>query len=135
MQYHSPYSTKNHGARVIDQGEHCPVSFSETTNTLMEGLKTPVSVIWQVVKARPEGRGFHAAARTLEKAKKTSLAWERQLLALPQVLFLSALVQEVLELVSAGDEASTKGQKNVPPDQSPGGTILLMDRARRFIWE
>ena len=34
-----------------------------------------------------------------------------------------------------GDEAYTKVQKNVPPDQSPGWTILLMDRASRFIWE
>ena len=34
-----------------------------------------------------------------------------------------------------GDEAYTKVQKNVPPDQSPGWTILLLDRASRFIWE
>src|SRR3979411_169853 len=42
IQYHSPYSTKNHGDRVIYKCEHCPVYFSETKNTLMEGLKTPV---------------------------------------------------------------------------------------------
>ena len=29
----------------------------------MAGLKTPVSVIWQVVKARTEGMGLNAAAR------------------------------------------------------------------------
>jgi len=29
----------------------------------------------------------------------------------------------------------TKVQKNVPPDPSPGWTILLLDRASRFIWE
>ena len=33
-----------------------------------------------------------------------------------------------------GDEAYTKVQKNVPPDQSSGWTILLMDRASRFLW-
>jgi hypothetical protein len=32
------------------------------------------------------------------------------------------------------EQWSTKVQKNVPPDQSLGWTILLMDRASRFIW-
>ena len=97
IQYHSPYSTKNHGGRVIYKCEHCPVYFSETKNTLMEGLKTPVSVIWHVLKARTEGMGLTAAARTFEQAKKTILAWERKFLDLHQVLFLSALVQKFLE--------------------------------------
>ena len=110
-------------------------SFSETKNTLLEGLKTPVSVIWQVVKARTEGMGLNAAARTFEKAKNTILAWERKFIDLHQVLFLYALVHEFLALVIEGDEAYTKVQKNVPPDQSPGWTILLLDRASRFIWE
>jgi transposase-like protein len=135
IQYHSPYNTKNHGSRVIYKCEHCPVYFSETNKTLLEGLKTPVSVIWQVLKARTEGMGLNAAARTFEKAKNTILAWERKLLDLQQVLFLYALVHEFLALVIEGDEAYTKVQKNVPPEQSPGWTILLMDRASRFIWE
>ena len=67
IKYHSPYATKNHGGRVIYKCENCPVYFSETKKTLMEGLKTPVSVIWQVIKARTEGMGFHAAARTFNK--------------------------------------------------------------------
>jgi hypothetical protein len=101
----------------------------------MAGLKTPISVIWQVVKARTEGMGLNAAVRTFEKAKNTILAWERRFRDLHQVLFLSALVHEFLELVIEGDEAYTKVQKNVPPEQSPGWTILLLDRASRFIWE
>jgi len=47
---------------------------------------------------------------------------------------LYAVVHEFLVSVIEGDEAYTKVQKNVPPDQSPGWTILLMDRASRFIW-
>src|SRR5882672_6385665 len=135
MRHHSPYTTKNHGGRVIYKCETCKAYFSETKNTLLEGLKTPVSVIWHVIKARTEGMGLNAAARTFEKAKNTILAWERKFLDLHQVLFLYALVHEFLELVIEGDEAYTKVQKNVPPDQSPGWTILLMDRASRFIWE
>ena len=135
IQYHSPYTTKNHGDRVIYKCEHWPVYFSETKKTLMEGLKTPLSVIWQVLKARTEGMGLNAAARTFEKAKNTILAWERKFLDLHRVLFLYALAHEFLALVIEGDEAYTKVQKNVPPDQSSGWTILLMDRASRFIWE
>ena len=134
IQYHSSYTTKNHGSRVMYKCEHCPASFSETKNTFLEGLKTPVSVIWLVLKARTEGMGFNAAARTFAKAKNTILAWERKFLDLHQVLFLYALVHEFLVLVIEGDEAYTKVQKNVPPDQSRGWTILLMDRASRFIW-
>ena len=97
IQYRSLYTTKNHGNRIIYKCEHCPVYFSETKKTLMEGLKTPISVIWQVLKARTEGMGFNAAARTFEKAKNTILAWERKFLDLHQVLFLYALVHEFLE--------------------------------------
>src|SRR5712664_4564686 len=113
----------------------CPVYFSETKKTLMEGLKTPVSAIWQVIKARTEGMGLNAAARTFNKAKNTILAWESKFAELHQVLFLYALVHEFFVSVIEGDEAYTKVRKNVPPDQSPGWTILLMDRASRFIWE
>ena len=78
IKYHSPYTTKNHGGRVIYKCENCPTYFSETKNTLLEGLKTPVSVIWQVIKARTDGLGLHAATRTFDKAKHTILAWERK---------------------------------------------------------
>src|SRR5438132_5926057 len=134
IQYHSPYTTQNQLGSVIYKSEHCPVYCSKTKNTLMEGVKTPVSVIWHVLKARTEGMGLNAAARTFEKTKNTILAWERKFLDLHQVLFLYALVHEFLALVIEGDEAYTKVQKNVPPDQSRGWTILLMDRASRFIW-
>ena len=105
IHYHAPYATKNHGSRVIYTCATCPASFSETKNTLLEGLKPPVSVIWHVLKARTEGMGFNAAARTFEKAKNTILAWERKFVDLQQVLFLYALVHEFLEVVIEGDEA------------------------------
>ncbi len=134
IQYHSPYPTKNHGGRVIYKCENCPAYFSETKNTLLEGLKTPVSVIWQVIKARTDGLGLNAATRTFDKAKNTILAWERKFVDLHRVLFLYTLVHEFLAIVIEGDEAYTKVHQNVPPDQSLGWTILLMDRASRFIW-
>jgi hypothetical protein len=105
IQYHSPYTTKNHGARVIDTCDSCPVYFSATKNTRMEGVQTPVSVIWHVLKAGTEGLGFHAAARPFETAKNTILAWERKLVDLHRVLFLSAVVHKFLASVIAGDDA------------------------------
>jgi len=105
IQYHSPYTTKNHGGRIIYKCEHCPVYFSETKHTLMEGVKTPVSVIWQVLKARMEGMGLNAAARTFDKAKNTMLSWEWKCVDLHRVLLLYALVHEFLASVIAGDEA------------------------------
>jgi len=38
-------------------------------------------------------------------------------------------------VVIEGDELYTKVEKNVPPDKSSGWTIVLMERASRFIWE
>jgi len=135
LRSHTTYATQHHGRRIIYKCANCPTYFSETSKTLMAGVKTPVSVIWHVVKARTEGMGLNAAARTFEKAKNTILAWERKFRDLHQVLFLYALVHEFLALVIEGDEAYTKVQKNVPPEQSLGWTILLLDRASRFIWE
>jgi transposase-like protein len=135
LRYHTAYATQYHGHRIIYKCASCPGYFSETKQTLMAGLKTPISVIWQVIKARTEGMGLNATARTFGKAKNTILAWESKFGDLHRVLFLYALVHEFLALVIEGDEAYTKVQKNVPPDQSSGWTILLMDRASRFIWE
>jgi transposase-like protein len=95
--YHSLSTTKNHGSRVIYTCENCPVYFSETKHTRLEGLKTPVSGSWPVRKARTEGMGVHAAARTFEQAKHTLLAWERTVLDLQQVLCLYALGHEFFE--------------------------------------
>jgi hypothetical protein len=37
-------------------------------------------------------------------------------------------------MVIEGDELYTKVKKNVLPDDSRGWTIVLMERASRFIW-
>lgn len=132
---HSPYTTKNHGVRIIYQCEICLSYFSETKNTFMHGLKTPVSAIWTVIKARTDGMGLNAATRTFDFARNTILSWERKFRNLHRVLLLYTMVHEFLELVIEGDEAYTKVHHNVPPHESSGWTILLMDRASRFIWE
>ncbi len=102
---HTPYTTKNHGVRVIYQCESCLSYFSETKNTFMEGLKTPMSVIWLVIKARTDGMGLNAATRTFDVAKNTMLSWERKFSDLHRVLFLYTMVHEFIALVIEGDEA------------------------------
>jgi hypothetical protein len=101
----------------------------------MEGLKTPMSMIWLVIKARTDGMGLNAATRTFEFAKNTILSWERKFSDLHQVLFLYTLIHEFIEVIIEGDEAYSKVHHTVPPHESSGWTILLMDRASRFIWE
>ena len=57
LRSHSFYPTKNHGSRVMYTCATCPAYCSETKKTFLEGLQTPVRVIWHVLKARTEGRG------------------------------------------------------------------------------
>jgi hypothetical protein len=99
----------------------------------MEGLKTPMSMIWLVIKSRTDGMGLNAATRTFAVAKNTILSWERKLSDLHRVRFLYTLIHQFIEVVIEGDEAYTQVHPNVPPHESSGWTILLMDRARRFV--
>ncbi|CAK0774792.1 hypothetical protein CCP3SC1_770005 [Gammaproteobacteria bacterium] len=45
-----------------------------------------------------------------------------------------ALVHQFISQVIEGDELYTKVNKNVPVEESEGWTIMLMERASRFIW-
>ena len=128
------YPTKNHGPRRMYECKECCAYFSETKNTLLEDLKTPLSLIWQVLQARTDGMGLNATARTFGISKNTVLDWEQRCADLQPVLFLYALVHQFLQVIIEGDEVYTKVEKNRPPDQSEGWTLLLMDRASRFIW-
>jgi len=48
---------------------------------------------------------------------------------------LFALAHQFLQQLIEGDELYTRVKQNVAPDQSQGWTIVLMDRATRFIWD
>jgi hypothetical protein len=86
----------------------------------MAGLKTPISMIWLVIKARTDGMGLNAATRTCEVAKNTILSWERKFSHLHRVLFLYTLVHEFIEIIIEGDGAYTKVHHNAPPHESSG---------------
>ena len=107
---------------------------NNSKNTILEGLKTPISLIWLVIRDRTEGQGFHATARVFGISRTTLRQWERRFSDLYEVLFLYSLLHQFISLEIEGDEAYTKIEKNVPAHQSEGWTLLLMDRASRFIW-
>jgi hypothetical protein len=48
---------------------------------------------------------------------------------------LFALTHQFLQQMIEGDELYTRVNKKVAPDASQGWTIVLMDRATRFIWD
>lgn len=129
------YTTKTFGSRDMYVCEKCNCEFSETKNTFLQNLRTPVSKIWNVINNRTEGLGLNATARVSGVSKNTILDWENKFTDLYQILFIYSISHCFIQLLIEGDEFYTKVGKNVPPDKSTGWTIVLMERASRFIWE
>lgn len=129
------YNTLCGGYRQMYLCLFCGNSFSETKNTFLEGLRTPVSIIWKVLNARTEGMSLNATCRVFEIAKKTLLSWEEKFSGLQHTLMIYSMSHIFIQSVVEGDEFYTKVNKNTPPEESSGWTIVLMDRVSRFIWE
>ena len=132
---HTCYETQHHGKRDIFQCTACGRYFSTTFNTFLAGIRTPISLIIKAITARTEGLGLNATCRTFEVAKNTLLDWERRFSGIKRALLLYALLHNFLKLIIEGDEVYTRVGKNTPPDESKGWTVVLMDRASRFLWE
>ena len=135
LKKHSVYKTQNHGERPIMQCQTCKKFFSPTKNTFMAGIRTRISVIVDVFNSRTEGVGLNAVCRIFNVAKNTVLDWEKRMSPIKQVLLLYALLHQFFQVIIEGDELYTKVGKNTPPDKSLGWTVVLMDRASRFLWE
>jgi hypothetical protein len=78
--------------------------------------------------------GVNAACRVFDIAKNTLLDWELRFADLKDTLMMYALMNTFLVQVIEGDELYTKVGKNVPVEDCEGWTIVLMERASRFIW-
>ena len=78
--------------------------------------------------------GFNAVCRVFEISKNTPLDWERRFADLRGPLLIYALLHTFLTQRIEGDEVYTKIDQNRPPEESEGWTVVLMDRASRFIW-
>ena len=128
------YETINNGTRSLYECKKCGNVFSETKGSFLEGLVKPIHFIILVLRARSEGMGFNAVCRTFGISKNTLLNWEEKFAGLKETLLLYALAFTFLQQIIEGDELYTKIGKNVPVEDCEGWTIVLMERATRFIW-
>ena len=132
---HCRYKVKSGEPRTLFLCQDCGDYFSETRNTPLERLKTPVSRISLVLEAINDGMGLNATCRTFHVGKNTIKRWISRLGDLKESLLLYALCHQFIQLQIEGDELYTKVTENKPAHLSEGWTVVLMDRASRFIWE
>lgn len=134
VQSHSRYHTQGNGERTIYRCHYCDIYYSETFGTPIAGLSTPLSRIIEILTVRSEGMSLNATARSFHVSKKSVLDWERRLSHLKPTLMLYSLVHEFIHQEIEGDELYTKVNQTVPPSDSEGWTIVLMERGSRFLW-
>lgn len=132
---HVTYQTQSGEVREEYRCLECGRYFCETTNTLLARLRTPLSKIVLVLESLNEGSGINAVARIFLVSKNSIYSWMEWMAALKEVLMLYALCHQFLQTVVEGDEFYTRVRENRPPAQSEGWTIVLMERATRFLWE
>jgi hypothetical protein len=78
---------------------------------------------------------LNATSRAHNVSKKSVIDWERRLGDLKPTLMLYSLLHQFIHQEIEGDELYTKVDKNKPPSDSQGWTIVLMERGSRFLWE
>jgi transposase-like protein len=132
---HTTYTVRDGEQRSIFYCQDCGNYFSETKNTPLAGLKTPLSRISTVIEAVNDGLGLNAACRTFHVGKNSIKRWLSRLGGLKETLLLYALCHQFIQLLIEGDELYTKVGENKPAHLSEGWTVVLMDRASRFIWK
>ena len=65
--------------RTIYHCSSCDSAFSETRNTPIAQLKTPIALIVQVLSALTEGVGINAATRLYGVSKNSIYRWQERL--------------------------------------------------------
>ena len=128
------YTTKQHGERLLYICANCNKNFSQTYNSLLFRLRTPVSLIIYILRSLTDGFGINACVKTFGVSKNTIYGWLDKFSELKKVVFLYSLCNQYIQLVMEGDELYTKVNKNVPQEDSLGWTIVFLERRSRFIW-
>lgn len=82
----------------------CACYFSETKNTPLAGLRTPLSRIITILDALNEGLGINAACRVFKVSLNSIYSWMGRLAALKQTLLLYALCHQFVQQLIEGDE-------------------------------
>jgi len=135
VKVHTTYTVQAGETRRLYYCGDCHCYFSETHGTALAGLRTPLSGIQQILDALNDGLGVNATCRTFHVSKNTLQTWQERLSPVKDALMLYALCHQFLHQVMEGDELYTKVNSNQPPADSSGWTIVLMDRASRFLWD
>ena len=134
LRIHTTYRVGSGEERHIHHCQECGDYFSETKNTPLAGLRTPLSYIILVLDALNNGLGINAARDTFKVAKNSIYGWLERVAGLKEPLMVYALCHDFLQQLIEGDELYTKVKENKPACASEGWTIVLMERASRFIW-
>ncbi|GAF83568.1 unnamed protein product, partial [marine sediment metagenome] len=93
------------------------------------------SFITMVLDALNDSMSINAACRTFHVSKNSIKRWLKRLADVKETLLLYALCHQFLQQFIEGDELYTKVHHNKPPQECEGWTIVLLDRATRFLWE
>jgi transposase-like protein len=73
------YTITSGEQRTMYHCSSCRRTFSETKNTPIADLKTPISLIVQVLAALTEGVGINAATRLYSVSKNSIYRWQERL--------------------------------------------------------
>jgi transposase-like protein len=114
IEAHKSYPVKAGGVRQLYYCSECKGYFSETHNTPLANLKTPLSRIIEILQALNEGLGVNAVCRVFGVSKSSLYRWQQRLSDLKPTLVLYALCHQFLNLVIEGDELYTKVKKPFP---------------------
>ncbi len=131
---HSTYQIKSGEIRSIYTCEACKKRFSETKNTPLERMKTSLDTVATVMKGLNDGLSINAASRVFSVGKNSIQRWLGKMSNLKETLFLYSICHQFTSQFIEGDELYTKVNENKPAHESEGWTIVLMERATRFIW-
>jgi transposase-like protein len=121
IEAHKSYPVKAGGVRQLYYCPECKGHFSETHNTPLANLKTPLSRIIEILQALNEGLGVNAVCRVFGVSKSSLYRWQQRLSDLKPTLVWYALCHQFLTLVVEGDELYTKVKKTFPPRTRRGG--------------
>ena len=127
------YQTVHNGARQLFLCKNCHTSFSETSDTAMKNIKSSISKVASELRLRSEGLGLRATGRLLESNKRTISEWESRFADQKATLMLYGFCHKFVSLTFEGDELYTIVGKRTDPMKSEGWTVVIMDRASRFI--
>jgi transposase-like protein len=127
------YPTIHNGIRQLFLCKECNKCFSETRDTAMQNIKTPISKVAAALKIRSEGTTLRGTGRILGSNKRTIAQWEDRFADQKATLMLYAFCHEFVSLTFEGDELYTIVGKRTDPMEYKGWTAVVMDRASCFI--